>query len=249
MKKAIALILIMMTSIIPAAHALDRPPCSDIDMTWLRTHTPIPSGKIVSKREMGDLCEVILAFGNDFAPVYAGKDFIIAGEMFKDRRQITRTQMDTLKAKGFREAISELDTLAAITYSPKKKNGRKIFMITDPLCPYCNMAAERIIPLADTYGATVKTILYSVHGAAGDEKSVEAACRKFTLNQYAEKEWKSQPIADENQCEAGANLIGKTKESIMKMGIGGVPVFIFEDGRFVNGANMAEVEKILKEQG
>lgn len=249
MKKTIVLMIITMMASIPAAHALDRPQCSDIDMTWLRTHSPIPSGKIVSKQETGDLCEIILGFGNEFVPVYAGKDFIIAGEMLKDRQQITRTRIDTLKANRFRKLIPKLDAVAAITYSPKKKTDQKIFMITDPLCPYCNMAAKRIIPLADTYGATIKTVLYSVHGAKGDAKSVEATCRQFTLDQYAEKEWKSQSAADEHQCEAGAALVDKTRDTVLKLGIGGVPVFIFEDGRFVNGANMAEVEKILKEQG
>ena len=178
--------------------------------------------------------------------VFAGNDFIIAGEMLKDRKQVTKEKIDALKAESLKTLIPQLDSVAAITYSPAKSKTRKIYMITDPLCPYCGIAGEKIIPLADTYGVIVKTVLYSVHGMEGENKSVEAVCRKFTLNQYVEKEWKALPFDERYQCDEGEQLIEATREVIGKAGIAGVPAFIFDTGQFVSGANMTAVEGILK---
>lgn len=246
MRKRIILVMAVVMCLYSIAFAEERTPCGNIDLTWLRTHSPIPSGQIVSKQNFGSLCEIILKIGNEYVPVFAGEDFIIAGEMLKGRKQVTKEKIGALRAESFKKLIPQFDSVAAITYSPAKNKNRKIYMITDPLCPYCGMAGEKIIPLADTYGATVKTVLYTVHGVDGEEKSIEAACRKFTLNQYAEKGWKALPFDERYRCSEGEQLIEATREVIGKTGIAGVPVFIFDNGQFVNGANMAAVEGILK---
>ena len=169
----------------------------------------------------------------------------LPGEMIKHRKQVTLAKINTLKADEFKKLLPRLDSVAAITYTPEKEPTRKVFMITDPLCPYCNLAAKKIVPLADRLGVEVKAVLYSVHGEKGEQKSVEAICKKMSLNQYAEEEWKRLPFLEDYRCKEGEKLINDTRDIIMKTGITGVPVFITDTGQFVNGANMAAVEALL----
>ncbi len=246
MKKPILWTIAILAILFSNGAADDQTPCANIDLAWRGRHSPIPPGRIASKQNMGSLCEIILKLGNEYVPVFAGEDFIIAGEMLKERKQITRTRIDELKAEDFMGLIPLLDSMAAITYTPSASKNRKMYMITDPLCPYCNMASEKVMTLADAHGITVKAVLYSVHGKEGEQKSIEAVCRKFTLKQYAEKEWKNLPFDESYQCRDGEKLITTAHEAVARAGIVGVPVFIFDDGRFVNGADMAAVERMLK---
>ena len=245
MRRCICLVLTIILGLISFCFAETHNPCDQVDMNWLRTHSPIPQGEIVSKSDMGSLCEIILQFGNEYVPVFSGDDFIIAGEMIKHRKQVTLAKINALKADGFKKLLPKLDSVAAITYKPEKESTRKVYMITDPLCPYCNLAAKKIVPLADKLGVEVKAVLYSVHGEKGEQKSVEAICKKMSLNQYAEEEWKRLPFLEDYRCKKGEQLIADTRDIIMKTGITGVPVFITHTGQFVNGANMAAVEALL----
>jgi thiol:disulfide interchange protein DsbC len=181
------------------SFAQGKNPCDNIDLTWLKKHSPIPPGQMVSKHNLGSLCEIILKFGNEYVPVFAGDDFITAGEMLKNRKQVTKAKIDAFKAEGLRSLIPQLDSVVAMAYTPTENNNHKIYMITDPLCPYCNTAAEKIIPLADAYGVIIKTVLYSVHGLEGEQKSMEAICRNFSLSQYADKAWKALPFDEKYQ--------------------------------------------------
>ena len=248
MRRCICLVLVIVLGLISFCFAEVNNPCGKVDMAWLRTHSPIPQGEIVSKNNMGSLCEIILQFGNEYVPVFSGDDFIIAGEMIKHRKQVTVAKIDALKADGFRKILPKLDSVVSITYKPEKNTNRKIYMITDPLCPYCNMAAKKIVSLADKFGVEVKAVLYSVHGENGEQKAVEAICKKMSLNQYAEEEWKTLPFLEDYRCKEGDALIDETKEILKKTGITGVPVFITDTGQFINGANMAAVEALLTEK-
>lgn len=246
MKKCVLFILMIMTGFFPAAFADEGNPCKNIDMGWLRTHSPIPSCSIASKVSVGSLCQLILKIGSEYVPVFAGDDFIIAGEMLQHRKQVTKERIDALKAEDYKKLVPDLPSVAAITYIPAEKTNRTIYMVSDPLCSYCAMAAKRIINLADTYDATIKTVLYSVHGTDGEQKVVEAVCRNFTLDQYSEDEWKAAPFDESYRCEKGETLLEKTRELIGRSGISGVPAFIFDDGQFVTGADMTTVERLLQ---
>jgi len=59
--------------------------CNEVNEELLQKHAPIPPYKVVSKREVKGLCELILNINGDLVPVYATKDFILAGEMFSNR--------------------------------------------------------------------------------------------------------------------------------------------------------------------
>ena len=229
-----------------------KEPCKNIDLAWLKQHVTISKANIVSMQALDGLCEVILKIGTDYIPVYSGNTFIIAGEMFKNKQAVTGPKIKALKKADIRKNIQELDRIAAFEYKPGVLKNRTIYMITDPLCSYCNYAAKHIKSIADKYGATVKAILYTIHGdqakgeGKGYDKSMEAICRKFDLDQYAASDWKNAPVSEKYRCQKGKDLLAASASLIEKLNLKGVPAFILDNGARINGADMPALEKELE---
>lgn len=251
--RTMTLVLVVLTclpfltkSIAAAENAVDAGLCSNIDLNWLRAHAPIPRSEIVSRRVVEDLCEVMLKIGSDLVPIYAGKNFLLAGELYSHRRQITQDVIGNIKKAEFKKSINKIEKIVAFEYQPPNANGTAIYMISDPLCGYCEKAAAQIGFIANKYGVTVKTILFNVHGEQGKEKCLEAICRNFDLDQYVAPGWKKAPGAKDQQCKKGFDLYNDSIRQIRKLGIRGVPAFFLDDGTRINGADMAALEKELK---
>ena len=222
--------------------------CKGINISTLRKHVPIPPSQIVSERPVKGLCEIILKtkMGGEYVPVYAGKDFVIAGEMFANRRQITQERIAGLKAELFLSLRKEADRLTAFTYTPKGKIKHTLYMFTDPVCPFCHRAEASIKQIADRYHTRVKFIFFPVHIPVGREKAVEAVCRGLDAVTYIKGDWKKENKTDKYQCERGKKLLAQSAELARKLGIGGVPTFFLENGQRVVGANMFLLTKSLE---
>jgi protein-disulfide isomerase len=252
----LAYVLVMSATHIHAEFN-SKAPCKDIDLAWLNKHATIPNARIVSKQALDGLCEVILKIGKDYIPVYAGKTFILTGEMFKGKKAVTGPKIKAFKKADIRKNIQRLDRAAAFEYKPPVSKNRTIYMITDPLCGYCSYAAEHIKEIADKYGATVKAVLYPIHGDQAKcegkayDKSMEAICQKFDLDQYAAYDWKNAPVSEKYRCQKGKDLLAASADVIARLDIEGVPVFILDTGAKITGADMPalkrELEKAAKE--
>lgn len=211
--------------------------CIQVDMAWIQTHVPVPPATIIEKTEVNGLCQVILKIQGQMVPVFAGKDFVVAGEMFQNKTQMTQNRIATLQAQGMEQHVKKLDGIASMTYAPKNANGKVAYMMTDPLCPYCNTAGDSLKSIADETGVTFKLVLANVHGAAGEAKIKEALCKKFSFDQYIEKEWKQTP-AENNQCTEADTFWANSSKIVEELGLQGLPAFILQDGQVVTGANM-----------
>ena len=220
--------------------------CDHIDVHWLRLHAAVPSCEIISKRQTGDLCEVILDVNGNYVPLYTGKDFFIAGQMYQNNMDLTNQTITGIRKEKFVKNKESLDKAVVIEYTPPEKKELAVYMFTDPLCPYCNTAGEKIQGIADKYGATVKMLFFNVHGDDGKEKSVEAICRNFTLEQYIASEWKKQATNKKYDCKQGEDIYERSMTTAKNMGITGVPQFFLQDGTNINGADMAALENALK---
>lgn len=203
---------------------------------------------IVSRKPINDLkmCEVILRMqqGGQYVSCYAGSGYVLLGRVFKDGRSLSDATISDLKKSAFTSVKSKLDDLAAFTYTPKGKPIGTVYIITDPLCPYCHRAETGIINLASEFNVKLKVLLYGVHGVNGDKRATQAVCSGLTLEDYIKGDWKQKNI-DEAQCEKGKLLIEKTKAVISQLGLGGVPMFYLDDGRSVTGADMPALKEIL----
>jgi protein-disulfide isomerase len=124
-------------------------------------------------------------------------------------------------------------------------------MFTDPLCPFCNRIGGEVIKLSDRLGFKLKILLLNVHGEKGRAKCIEAVCRNsvnpsFNFIEYNKPEWKNSDAGKEFICQRGSDLVDKIEKLSEKLGIDSVPFFFINDGSFVSGASIEEVELLFK---
>ena len=220
--------------------------CKDITIQALRVQVPIPLATILSRRGVNGICEVILDIRGQMVPVYSGKNFVIAGEMYQTRKQVTQNQLNQLKEKRFASLKPEAEKCVAMTLKPKDKAvSRIVYMITDPVCPYCHRAETRLKQFAEKYGAEFKIIFNSVHPPVGREKAIEAVCRKLGAEDYLKGVWKEDNKTKQYQCPKGIELIKHSENLARKLGVRGVPVFYLENGERIVGANMPALARAL----
>ena len=207
----------------------------------LSKHAPIPPYKVESKREVFGLCELILNVNGQLIPVYATRDFIISGEMFSHKRQITKAQLEKVKEKVIKENLSKIETLKYVSYKPKNaKEGKYFYFISDPDCPYCQRVKGRVKELADKYGYEIRLIWYPLpfHKEA-EPKAIAHYCENRSYEDYLKDEY------GKKQCEEGEKAVSKTLRVLSGL-VRGTPTFIFPDGEVVVGADLKRLEDAMK---
>ena len=192
-----------------------------------------------------EVCEAILKMPRGgYLACYVSSGKVIVGHLFVDGRNLSQARISELRKADFAAARPELDRVVAFTYTPEGKKRGEVYMITDPLCPFCHRAEAGIVEIAKEFNVELKVILYGVHGEAGDKRAIQAVCRHLSFDDYVKGDWKKRPF-DEGQCEEGKTLIARARAVVGKLGIGGVPMFFLEDGGSVTGANLPELKKRL----
>jgi len=221
----------------------------------IKTHIPISDFTIISSRELQGICEIIINVNNRIIPLYGNEHFLISGDLFKDKKNVTKDKIYEVNKKIFLDNKKALDEVVAFEYKPAGiKSEKVLYMFTEPLCSYCHKAGGEVKKLADKYGVTVKILLISMKGEEGKRKCVEAACRNYILNenfnleQYNQLEWKQVKPDEKFICEKGISLINKTEEVAKKMNIDGIPLFYTNSGDYVSGAEMEALELLLKQK-
>ena len=222
--------------------------CSNIELSTISNIVkgPLSGVTIVSKTpvESLGLCQVILHVeGGNYITCYVADNAVLLGRAFQDGRDISEDEMQKIRGSVYLEKKAELAEVVALKYDPAVKK-RVLYMITDPLCPYCQQVGPDIKALADEYGIEINVILYSVHGTNGDNKCIDAVCTNIGYENYLKTNWKEK--TDIQDCDAARKLIGKTKALISEMGIKGVPQFILDDGQSIAGGNIHGLKEALE---
>jgi thiol:disulfide interchange protein DsbC len=217
-------------------------PCGNV-FQQIEEHAFLPeSFSVISKKPIDNLCEIILETNKKYLTLYVTESFVLVGDIFKDKRALTRRAIDEIEGRVVLENREQLEDCVAVSYTPVDRNlNRSIYMVTDPDCHFCKMANDEIIYLSERYGFNIKVILYPL----GDEnKSIEAACRKMTFDEYTSEEFAIEEIKKDSHCETGTQIVEKSKSVLKKIGINAVPTFIFEEtGQKVAGADMKKLER------
>ena len=207
----------------------------------LSDHAPIPPYKVESKREIFGLCEMIININGQLVPVYASKDFIISGEMFSHKRQITQRQLELVRNKVIKENLSKIETLKYVSYKPENaKEGRYFYFISDPDCPYCQRVKGKVKELADKYGWEVRVIWYPLpfHREA-KPKAIAHYCENRSYEDYLKDEY------GQKQCEEGKKAVEKNLR-VLRSFVRGTPTFVFPNGEVVVGANLKRLEEVMR---
>jgi len=216
-------------------------PCDNV-FKQIEEHAFLPEKfSVISKSPVDNLCEVILEANKKYLTLYVSEKYVLVGDIFKNRRALTRRAIDKIEGRVILENREQLEECVIVSYTPVERNlNRSIYMISDPDCHFCHLANDEIVYISERYGFNIKVILYPL----GDEnKSIEVACRQMTFDEYTSQEFAEEEVQEEFLCETGTQLIEKSKSVIKKIGINAVPTFIFADtGQKVAGADMKKLE-------
>ena len=207
----------------------------------LSDHVPVPPYRVESKREVFGLCEMILNINGQLVPVYATKDFVISGEMFSRKRQVTQRQLELVKTKVVKENLSKIETLRYFSYRPENaEEGKYFYFISDPDCPFCQRVKGKVRELAEKYGWEVRVIWYPLpfHREA-KPKAIAHYCENRSYEDYLKDEY------GKEQCEEGKKAVEKNLR-VLRSFVRGTPTFIFPDGEVVVGANVKRLEEVMR---
>lgn len=233
-----------LTPLLPSAEAQEHPetidPCKD-GLKAVETHAWLPKKyKILSMRPIAGLCEIAIASDNKYVTLYAAKDYVMIGDLFKDQKAVTQSLIEQIEGKVLSENRDSLEKCVALTYTPQERNiHRTLYMVVTPGCHFCEEAEEEIEFLSERYGLTIKMILYDSKAAPA---SVAAVCRKIPISEFGSAAFKT-ANHDKDQCETAQKLLGETIPVIDQIGIKGFPTFIFDTGNKVVGGNMKKLEQ------
>jgi thiol:disulfide interchange protein DsbC len=176
------------------------------------------------------LCEAHVLLNGKTHIFYTGPsgDFFIMGQLYDadSGRNVTR---DTLEAITLfsPEEMSRLAGLSAFTLG---RQGKVLFYVTDPQCPYCTKGGEVLKKMAEAGEIQVHFLLFPLDSHKGArEQSVSTICDKKSLHDF-ENGYRS-----ENLCAEGTRKINATRELLSPKGVNGTPTYIFPDRRFHSG--------------
>ena len=211
--------------------------CEGVD---LKRHFPfMPSDvEVLQKREVFGLCELVIRQKpNPPFTLYAGKDFVLVGELIKDGESLSRKSIEKAQEELFSQLVPKLRQVIATTYG----NGEKeVFFVSDPDCPFCQGIKAKVKQLADERGYKVHLVWFPLpsHPQAKD-KAISFICERRTYEHYLADAYGS------SSCEEGKKKVEMALELLSEF-VSGTPTFIFGDGRMVVGANPKALEANMK---
>ncbi len=236
------------------AQVLAGDVCSHVTLEWISSQVPLsPGSKIVLKQDQGDFCEVVLAIDGNLASVYAGKDSLVAGRLFKQRIPVTKQTMDSLSDVAeiernneeekealavekrkvfFKTNIDALAPLVSMSFQPGQPKDF-LYVITDPNCSHCKELSPKLEEVAFEAKLSLKMIIYPVLGPKSRDMALQALCGDYSYEAYKEMELSGAVTA----CEKADELIGKTEDLLRSGGISFVPLVVASDGSWVVEGN------------
>lgn len=127
--------------------------------------------------------------------------------------------------------------------------GRKIVVVTDPTCPFCALACNKLRHYAKEGKATFYVYFLPIHGQASynaitDVMNAPKNERPKILAEFFEKKRQSsgKPMSPEAEKQFQEEM-----KIVNQLGVTGTPTFFdYETGRRIVGANLPAVEKLIE---
>ncbi|WP_020585765.1 thioredoxin fold domain-containing protein [Desulfobacter curvatus] len=229
--------------------------CDHVTLAWIKSQVPVPKdAKVVFKKEQGVLCEAVLSFDGGLAPVYAGKDFIVAGSLYKNGVSITRKTMSSLsdvasaerkKAKEreakainmrkvfFKTHAADLAELVSLSFAPGGSTDKFVYVISDPACGHCKALLDGLEEVAAETGLALKLIIYPVLGEKSKTMTTQVICKHLGYGAYKTLK----PDDAVQDCKKAEQRISKTVDLLQKADISFVPLVVAQDGSWVVEGN------------
>jgi thiol:disulfide interchange protein DsbC len=224
--------------------------CSHVNIDWISGHVPLPGdARVVLAREKGVLCEVILSIDNGLVPIYAGKNFILAGQLFEDGRSVTRETLAAMpdmverereraalkndlerenRKSFFQKNIKALDEFVSLSFKPDQARNF-CYVITDPNCSHCKELLPKLQQAALESGTEVKVIIYPVLGPQSRDMASLAICNHTSYQDYVQIKMPESVLS----CERAERLIQRTEVFLRSSNLSSVPLVVAGDGSWV----------------
>ena len=221
-----------------------RNPCENVTMDTINSHRPFPSASILSKRPVQGICEVLLQVGDKKIAVYARENFLITGELFRKKANLTTEGFELLTSRTFRELRGEIDQAVALRYTPEGDIRNTLYMFSSPDCPNCHKALIDLMPILDETNIELKILL--IAQGSSKAKAEKIACLKGDLETYLNEDVMGKEFNAAPACEEGEELLRRSTDLGIRLSIKSVPVFFTQDGLMIIGSNIEAVERLLK---
>ncbi len=216
--------------------------CPSIKAFQKKLQTLLPGIKIVKieKTPVNGLCEVILKVSPvKKALVYTDSQgkYLITGSIIDiaKKKNLTRDELlEINKRLANKKVLSKLDSLVDIVYGNSKN---VVYLITDPLCPFCYRAEKIVNKLVKEGKLKVKVILLPLERLhPGTTKvCISLICDKKGYSALLDK------YESSNQCKLGKEKVKKNFNYILKdLKIYAVPTFVFPNGEIRSGVLSAK---------
>ena len=199
------------------------------------------------------LCEAVVNTGQEKIILYTDEEekYLLLGVRglvniidLKTKENLTLEKLKEIN-KISQNQIHELDKYVAFTYG---KEGKVVYLFTDPECPFCQRLEPTLKKLADEGKIQVKVILFPLpfHPHA-KEKAVAMVCQNIGWQGLNGSYWTEEKMKnlEKWQCEKGKKLVEESIKIGQKYNIEGTPTIITEDGKKIVGALP---EPLLKKQ-
>lgn len=184
----------------------------------------------VQPTEYPGLCEAQVQLNGKTHIFYTGPggDFFIMGQLYDSNsgRNVTRDTLESIT----QFSPEEMNRLAELSAFSIGQQGKVLFYVTDPQCPYCKKGVESLQKMAAAGEVQVHFLLFPLETHKGArEQSVSTICDKKSLHDF-ENGYRS-----DNLCADGVRKIDAVRDVLSQKGITGTPAYIFPDRRFHTG--------------
>jgi len=244
------LVLYLIATVAFPALSMAGSACEHVTPEWLNTQVPLPpDARIVHSGEKMGICEVVLAMNGDLVPVYVGKDWLLAGQMFSGGKSVTRETMDSLsdlaeeerqlakekealakeKRKLFFKAnVGQMADMVSLTFGPSSAKSF-IYVVTDPNCSHCKSLVPQLEEAAFEARVNLKLVIYPVLGVKSRQMAARTICESLDWEGYKNVS----PPETPSTCDTAEKRIKKTVSFMQMAGVSFVPMVLAGDGSWV----------------
>ncbi len=230
-KVALAAMLAFASSVVVAGSSQD---------VLHRLKEKYPATKITEVKEtsVSGIYEVVM--GRNVAYTNADGRYFIFGHIYdmREQKDLTAQRLDEIN-KIDASALPLTDAIKTV----KGDGSRKLYVFSDPDCPFCQRLERETMPRLDN--VTIYTFLYPLEGLhpQAPEKARKIWCAKERNHAYQEYMQNGRLPDNDGKC---ANPVERNIQLGNNLGINGTPTIIMGDGAMVPGfLPAAELERRL----
>lgn len=242
--KTVLLLAAALSVAVSNTWASDMPTVESV-MSTLKQKYPKTTFKSVSATNLPGVYEVVM--GKNVAYVEPSGRFFIFGHLFDMENQKDLTEEKFPEASGTDEPAAKIDVgslpLADAVKTVHGNGTRRLFVFSDPDCPYCKQLENN---LTSVDNVTIYTFMFpidSLHPSAKG-KAVAVWCAKDRAKAWDDLVRKN--IAAVGNCD---NPVDRNVALAEKLSIRGTPTIILADGTMIPGAVGADRLNQMLAQG